>query len=129
MTGQTLLDTCEVLNQELQLQTSEADVVRGLIALNRAQDYFESLASKEGQILGDQTTTVVTATNVETTTFPAGFLRVDRIQYIDPTTNRPAWDLDPISKVGGHAPNLRWPYNLFLSPSAGSIPSAYYTNG
>ena len=42
-TGQTVLDLMEVLAPELQLQSAEADVVKGLIVLNRAQSAFEML--------------------------------------------------------------------------------------
>ena len=35
----------EDLNRELDLQTGEADVVRGLRALNTAQDHFETLVA------------------------------------------------------------------------------------
>lgn len=128
MTGQTLLDTMEVLDQEFQLQTSEADVVRGLIALNRAQDFFETLAAKEGKILGDTTATVTSSTSTETTAFPTGFIRLDRIQFIDPTTSLPTYDLDNLDHTGSHIANSRWPLQLFTSSNPGT-PDAYYTNG
>jgi hypothetical protein len=57
MTGQTLLDTMELLNQELQLQSGEADVVRGLLALNIAQDHFEASAAKRPNIFGSSDST------------------------------------------------------------------------
>lgn len=128
MTGQTLLDTMEVLDQEFQLQTSEADVVRGLIALNRAQDFFETLAAKEGKILGDTTTTVTSSASTETTTFPTGFIRIDRIQFVDPTTSRPTYDLGNLDHTGSHIVSVKWPLSLFTTTNAG-VPTDYYTNG
>lgn len=126
MTGQDLLDAMEVLNQELQLQTSEADQSRGLTALNMAQDYFESLAAQEGEILGDTTADITTTANTETTTFPTGFLRIDRIQFIDPATSRPSYDLDNLSEVGSHVGSRAWPG---VSSTLTGRPEAYYTNG
>ena len=76
--GQDLLDLMELLNQELQLQTGEENVARGLVALNAAQDAFEGLAALRPKILGSRTGTVTTAANTETTAFPSGLLRVDR---------------------------------------------------
>ncbi len=126
--GQVLLDTLEVLNQELQLQPGEPDVVRGLTALNRAQDYFETLASRQPHFLGDADGTVTQTIGQEYTTFPAGVLRIDKLQYIDPTTNRPAWDLKKLDRVGGHARSSQWPWNI-LSTSLSGKPRGYYTNG
>jgi hypothetical protein len=127
MTGQSLLDAMEVLNQELQLQTSEADQARGLVALNMAQDYFESLAAQEGAILGDTTANVTTTAATETTAFPTGFLRLDRLQLLDAVTSLPRWDLDNIIEVGGHAWNRRWPYDITMTSAPGA-PESYYTN-
>lgn len=118
----------EVLDQELQLQTSEADQARGLIALNMAQDYFESVVSQYAQVLGDQTANITTTAGTETTTFPTGFLRLDRIQYLDPSTNFPAWDLINVKRVGGHVWGRFWPSNVLTSTSDG-VPRGYYTNG
>lgn len=127
MTGQTLLDTMEILNQELQLQTSEADVVRGLLALNIAQDAFEIMAAKEGKLMGDSTTTVVTVANTETTAWPTGFLRINDIQLLD-DNSVPISDLTNLNKVGSHIGAVSWPLNLFAAPTTGA-PTAFYTNG
>ena len=127
-TGQTILNLMEVLNQELQLQTGEADVVRGLIALNAGQDYFESLLAQHPGVMGGDITTVVTAASTEATVFPTGFLRIDRLQFIDPDTNLPAWDLAPVMSAGGHAWNRYWPLNIISVATEGK-PRAYWTNG
>ncbi len=126
--GQVLLDTMELLNQELQLQTAEADVTRGIVALNRAQDYFESLAALRPNMLGSAIGTVTTTNNIESTAFPTGVLRIDKLQYIDSGTSRPAWDLLPIEETGGHGVSQFWPFNLASSTTSGK-PRGYWTNG
>lgn len=127
MTGQSLLDRMELFNPELQLQTGEVDVTRGLLALNIAQDYYESLAATRKGIKGGQIGTVVTALNTESTAFPTGVLRLDKLSMINSSTSRPKWDLDPIQTVGGHAPSGAWPGSAF-APSSGE-PTAYWTDG
>jgi hypothetical protein len=126
-TGQTLLDTMELLNQELQLQSGEDDVTRGLVALNRAQDYFESILAGERGVLGDQTGTVTTANDTESTSFPTGLLRLDSLWRLD-SNSRPVYELDPVQDTGGHADNWEWPVSLVNSYSPGT-PTAYWTNG
>jgi hypothetical protein len=128
MTGQTLLDTMELLNQELQLQPGESDVSRGLLALNIAQDYFESLVATRVNVLGSQTGTVLTVNATETTTFPSGVLRIDRLQLLDSTTLLPSSDLVPVRRAGGHVGSSYWPLNILASPSPGA-PGAYWANG
>ena len=125
-TGQTLLDTMELLNQELQLQSGETDVTRGLVALNRAQDHFEAVISRYPNVRGDQSDNVTASASTETTTFPSGFLRVDGMQGI--VNSRPDWPIDPIYDTGGHAWNRYWPYNLISSTTSGK-PRAFWTNG
>ena len=128
-TGQSLLDRMELLNQELQLQSGEEDVTRGLLALNIAQDTFESRAALRPSIYGSTTPvgTVTTSASTETTAFPTGVLRIDRLQFIDPDTSRPAWDLVKIRRVGSHAWNRYWPINIVSTSSSGR-PRAYWTN-
>ncbi len=127
MTGQSLLDRMELLDAELQLQVGEADVTKGLLALNVAQDYFESLAAQRGH-LGGQTGTVVTVANTETTAFPSGVLRIDRLQMLDAVTSRPKRDLTPLRRTGGHAANFGWFYNLVGQGNGGEV-GGYWTNG
>jgi hypothetical protein len=126
--GQTLLNLMEVVFPELQLQAAEADVVKGLLALNVAQDFFESVIAQHPNVKGDTIGTVVTAASTESTAFPTGVLRIDRLQFIDPATSRPAWDLLLSRETGSHAYNRFWPYNLFTTSSPGR-PRAYWTNG
>lgn len=127
MTGQSLLDICELLNQELQLQSGEVDVTRGLLALNVAQDYFESLASARPQILGSTTGTLSTAAGTETTAMPTGLLRIDKLQLLD-SASRPSRDLQPLSRVGGHRRSSGWLASL-ASTTGGGAPTAYKNFG
>lgn len=127
MTGQSLLDRMELANAELQLQPGETDVTRGLLALNVAQDMLDSLLAVLPGVKGGAIGTVVTAASTESTAFPAGLLRIDRLQYLDPTTNRPAWDLKPVQRAGGHS-GVSYPPGYIASAATGK-PSAYWTDG
>ena len=127
MTGQDLLDRMELLNAELQLQSGETDVTRGLLALNVAQDYFESLAALRGKIFGSATGTVQTSASTESTAFPTGVLRIDKLQLLD-SSSLPKRTLTPRKKVGSHRLTANWPYNLIQTTSTGE-PTAYWTNG
>jgi hypothetical protein len=126
-TGQSLLNLMELLVRELQLQTGESDVTRGLIALNAAQDYFETRAALYPRIFGSTTGTVTTTANGETTTFPTGVLRLDRLQLLG-SDSLPVWDLAPLQDAGEHAYANFWPVNI-LSTSAPGRPRAYDTDG
>lgn len=128
MTGQTLLNYMELVNQELQLQAAETDVVRGLLALNVAQDYFESVAATIRGFKGDTTGTLTTSASTETTAFPSGVKRIDSIWFIDPTTSKPLYELDEIQETGGHVVGRRWPTYLFTRSNPGR-PVAFWTNG
>lgn len=122
----TILNIMEVLNAELQLQTGEADQAKGLIALNVAQDYFESLAAQRGKIFGSSIGTVATASGVESTVWPSTLLRLDRLQYLNGSV--PAWDVVPTRRAGGHAVTSYWPLNLILTPGTGA-PTRYWADG
>ncbi len=128
MTYQEILDTMELLDQELQLQPSEADVSRALIAINRAVDYFEVELSKYPDILGDYNGNVVTAASTESTAFPSGLLRLDRLQLLG-SDSLPLWDVTPIERTGGHRRGWRWPYYIGLSTTSPGKPTGYYTDG
>jgi hypothetical protein len=127
MTGQSLLNIMELLNQELQLQSGEADATRGLLALNVSQDYFESLAAQRKGVLGGQTGSLNTAASTETTAFPSGVLRIDSIWALD-SSSRPEYRLKNPKDSGGHRSNIGWPLSLYTSVTPGK-PVAYYTNG
>src|SRR5687767_9939258 len=119
MTGQDGLNYMELLHPELQLQSGESDVVKGLRALNAAQDYFEVIAARAPGVLGGSIGTVTTTINTESTAYPAGLLRVDRLQFIDPATSRPAWNLAPLYDAGGHAPSNYFPFNITTGSASG----------
>ena len=125
-TGQTILDRMEVLLPEQQLQSGEGDVTKGLIAVNMAQDYLESVFALHADIFGSTVGTVVTVANTETTTYPTNLLRIDRLQYLDPSTSRPRWDVDLIRNTGGHAPSGSW---LDAAAAGEGAPRKAYTNG
>jgi hypothetical protein len=123
-TGQSLMDLMEIMDRGLALQSGETGVTMGLRALNAAQDYFESLLALEPNVMGSQVGTVTTAGDTETTTFPSGLLRVDRLQYIDPTTSRPAWDLDRVGYPGDYFQS-----SLPFNATTTGKPMRYWTNG
>lgn len=121
-----------VLHPELQANSGGSDVTKCLTALNVAQYHFEMLLALEPDLLGDFTGTVTTTGLTESTTFPAGVLRIDRLQFIEPSTGRPAWDLEDIKRTGGHIMTPGWPYNVLnfvTATGGGGKPVAYYTNG
>ena len=70
-TGQSILNIMEDLNGELQLQSGEVDVAKGLRAVNAAQDMFETVLSTHGRVSASKTGTVTTTANTETTAIPA----------------------------------------------------------
>lgn len=126
--GQALLDTMEVVFPELQLQSGEADVVKGLITLNRAQDTFEAILAEYPDVFGGQIGTITTTAATEYTAYPAGVLRMDGLDYIDASTSRPAWPLKNLFKRGGHAWHRFWPWNIVSTNTTGK-PRGYWTDG
>lgn len=121
-TGQTILDTMEMLNQELQLQSGEADVTRGLVALNRAQDYLEALAATAGKSLQTKTTVTQTA-GQDYSARPAGLLRIDRLQLLD-ANSRVLYALDVDKSAGGRG-SLRWPLTAGTASTVNGKPLKY----
>jgi len=128
MVGQTICDLMEVMDQDLQLQSGEDDVTRGLLALNTAQDIFEVIAAGYKGFFGGQTTTATTTASTETTAYPTGFLRIDRLQYVDPSTSRPSYNLENLDSEGGHIGSQAWPLHVVSAIATGK-PVAYWTNG
>lgn len=126
--GQALLDVMEDLNGELQLQSGEADVAKGLRALNAAQDVFEAILASHPNILGSGIGTVTTTASTESTAFPTGLLRLDSLWYIDAGTSRPAWKLIPLRQSGAHARGMSWIASIASNSLTGK-PRAYWTNG
>jgi hypothetical protein len=127
-TGQTLLNICEDVFPELQLQSGQVDVAKGLRALNVAQDLFETVIATHSDVLGSDISTVTTTNNTESTTFPSTLLRLDGLDFIDPDTSRPAWPLIEHKSRGGHAWRRFWPWSLISTSSTGR-PLGYWTDG
>ena len=127
-TGQTILDVMEVMDRGLQLQSGESSVTLSLRAVNVAQDHLEALLATAPNSYGSTASTVTTAASTETTTFPTGLLRIDRLQYIDSDTSRPGWDLDWVGYTGDQ--NDKTALGLLLG-SLGTTgkPQRYWTNG
>lgn len=127
---QKIFDRMELLDQELDLQSGEADVTRGLIAVNMAQSYFESLVAMHPGLLGDSIGTVTTAASTESTTFPSTVLRLDSLWFIDPDDSLPRWRLTPLYSAGEHRGDYRDPvFSLTLSAGSEGRPRAYWTDG
>ena len=124
-TCQTILDMMEMLDRELEVQVGEADAAVGVKAVNAAVDYMESVVALHPQVFGSSIGTVTTAADTESTTFPSTLMRLDRLQFIDPTTSRPIWDLEPIGETGGHT------YSAELIPTTTQTgrPVRYWTDG
>lgn len=129
MTGQDLLNRMEVFNAELQLQSGEEDVTRALIALNIAQDYFEEVLANTPEVLGDSYGTVTASAATETTTFPTGVLRLDRMSLIDATTSLPTYDLSDLPNPGDQTRTTRWPWNLITASPSPGAPTGFTTKG
>ncbi|PCH83458.1 MAG: hypothetical protein COC02_04000 [Rhodospirillaceae bacterium] len=128
-TGQSILDLMEVMDRGLQLQSGETGVTLGLRAVNAAQDFFESLLALQPNVMGSGVGTVTTAASTEATTFPTGLLRIDRLQFIDPSTSRPAWDLERIGPVGGYYQSQLGNALLAYNASTTGRPVRYWTDG
>ena len=129
MTGQTVLNYLELIDRELQLQSGEADVTRGLLALNAAQDLFESMVAAEAELLGGEVTNLVLTVNQLYSTFPAGLLRVDRLHYLDPADNdTPIWEVVNIKRTAGQVSRRGWVWGLVTNTQSGK-PKAYWTAG
>jgi hypothetical protein len=125
-TGQTLLDTMEVMDRGLQLQSGETGVTLALRALNASQDHFESMMALHPNVMGSSVGTVTTTASTETTAYPTGLTRLDRLQFIDPDTSRPAWDLDRIGPVGDHYSSSG---SVYAQSETTGRPARYWTNG
>ena len=128
-TGQTILDVMEVMARGLQLQSGETGVTFALRAANVAQDHLESILATEPNSYGAGVGTVTTAASTETTTFPSGLLRLDRLQYLDASTSRPAWDLDWVGYTGDQNELSALYVLLGTNSDITGKPRRYWTNG
>jgi len=126
-TLQTVFDYVEVINRDLNLQTSEKDVVKGIVAFNMTKDHLDALLAQHPGLLGDVVGTVTTSASTETTTFPSGVLRIDRLRFIDASTSLPTYTLDPDYEDG--SANSYYPPIFASSTSATGRPVGYSTDG
>ncbi len=127
-TGQAILNIMEVLFPELQLQSGEGDVVKGLVCLNAAQDMFETHAAQYKDFMGGAVSSLTTSAGVEYTAFPSSLLRLDGIDFLDQGTLRPAFPLRALYRRGEQATANFWPFSLIATTNTGA-PRAYWTNG
>jgi hypothetical protein len=125
-TGQTMLDLMEVMDRGLQLQSGETGVSKALKALNASQDHFESILALEPNVYGSTVGTFTTSADTESTTMPTTLMRLDRLQYIDSGTSKPAWDLDRVGATGDY---YHTTVPLITAPATTGKPVKYWTNG
>lgn len=126
-TGQTILNLMEALDPELQLQSGESDVTKGLAVLNAAQDAFESLASQHPQVFGSAVSTLTTTQNQEYTTYPSGLLRLDGLDMLD-SDSLPEYQIRSKKQRGGHRYGRPYWWD-YISTTAMGKPAVYWTNG
>jgi hypothetical protein len=120
----------KVLFPELQIAPGGKDVATALTAANMAQDYLESVFSLHPEIYGDTSGTITTTAGQETTLYPAGVIRLDRLYLLDPATGRPTSPIDLIRETGGHAgTGAVAPALVGSSGGTGGRPWQAYTNG
>jgi len=120
----------KVLFPELQIAPGGKDVATALTAENMAQDYLESVFALHPEIHGDTSGTITTTAGQETTTFPIGVIRLDRLYLLDLQTGRPMSPIDLIRETGGHAgTGAVAPSLVGGSNGGGGRPWQAYTNG
>jgi hypothetical protein len=120
------LDRLELLHPELQVQPGEDGVVKGLTALNMAQDYLESVLALHPQTFGDSAGTVVTTPQSETTPYPLDLLRIDALWRLD-SAGRPNVPVDLSQMAGGQGTSSDWPWSM--ANVAYGKPLEAWTNG
>jgi hypothetical protein len=128
-TGQTILNLMEALDRGLQLQSGESGVTLALRAVNAAQDYLESLLALQPNSFLSSTGTVTTTADTETTAFPSGLIRLDRLQYLNASTSRPAWDLEWVGYIGDQNGAQLTDSSVQLDTTSTGKPRRYSTNG
>jgi len=128
-TGQTMLNAMELFDRGTQGQSGETSVTMALRALNAGQDHLESMLALQPNSLGSTAATVTTTANTEATDFPSGLIRIDRLQFIDPNTSRPAWDLERVGPIGGHYDSGSEYPTIQFDASTSGRPRRYSTNG
>jgi hypothetical protein len=87
-TVQIVFDRVEARYDEVELQSSEADVTTGLRHYNSVIDAIETEIASIPR-LEQTTSTMATVSNTETTALPTRCLRVDSMDLLNATTSRP----------------------------------------
>ena len=121
-----MLDLMEVMDRGLQLQSGETGVSKALKALNASQDHFESILALEPNVYGSTVGTFSTSASTESSTMPTTLMRLDRLQYIDAGTSKPAWDLDRVGATGDY---YQTSFPLISASTTTGKPVKYWTNG
>lgn len=116
-----------VYDNQLDLVAGGDDVARGLVVVNLVQDWWEAAAARYPDIQ-QETTTLTTTANQETTTWPTALKRLDELWMLD-SNSRQVYTLEPIVEVGGHTPSAPWPLGMVFSPGATGAPRGYYAKG
>lgn len=121
-----LLDAMSMLDNELDTEAGGVNEAQCIKALTHAQKYFETVAAMFPRVYQTGVTTISTAANTETTTYPSLLRRLDGIWLLD-ANNRPIREIERIDHVGGHVPSLPWPLQVTMSAGSGG-PGGYYAN-
>ncbi len=122
-----VLDTMNVLDNEIDVSDGGADEDRAVAALSIAQRHCVKVASNiKGVLSTFGVNTIKTDANQEWTNKPGTLLRVDSLWALSlDGLKRPIYELDRIDDTGGHMPSLPWPLSWGVSTSPGQ-PRAYY---
>lgn len=118
-----VFDFVGLLSNELDLSPGGPNEAAGIRAFKAAQIQFHNLARTQPRVLQD-TITVSTVAQTETSAWASSLLRLDALWYLD-DTGRPVRKLKRITEIGGHVPALPWPLLLTL-PSGSGAPDGYF---
>lgn len=105
MTAADLLARLNVLDNELSIDTGAADESRALLALDLAQDYYETAAAIQGRLVNTVATLVMTPSS-SSSSWPSGMLRIDSVLYSDGSG-----EVEYRDQTGAHLrpPSSPWP--------------------
>jgi hypothetical protein len=115
-----------VIDNELDITAGGADESRAISAIGMAIRAFEAVIANVPDLLGNYST-VLTAANTETTSWPGALLRLDSLWLLD-ANGRQRWEVDSIQDIGAQTPNARWPFGASSVASGNGAPIGYYAN-
>lgn len=117
MTAADLLDRMNILDNELDVAADGDDEDRALVALDMAQDWFETIAAGYGGIVNGSFS--LTASGASTT-WPSGVLRIDSLHFTDN-----AGEIYERKDAGAHLANdLPWP--LYIGTATPGRPGEFF---